>query len=49
MSDKKKKVEEIPVNEIETEVKEVEEIPVDEIETEVKEDKPKKKGPACLS
>lgn len=44
MSDKKKKLEEIPVNEIETEVKEVE-----EIENEVKEDKPKKKGPACLS
>lgn len=41
MSDKKKKIEEIPVNEIETEVKEVEEV-------KAKKDK-SKKGPACLS
>lgn len=41
MSDKKKKSEEIPVNEIETEVKEVEEV-------KAKKDK-HKKGPACLS
>lgn len=41
MSDKKKKFEEIPVNDAETEVKEVEEV-------KAKKDK-HKKGPACLS